>query len=75
MRYCDNLRKLKGEIRKKQPRLLKSGVLLLDDNARPHSVTTTQNHIATLGWECLYPTSELAPSDFHLFPSWKKNLA
>ncbi|GFS90055.1 histone-lysine N-methyltransferase SETMAR [Trichonephila clavipes] len=65
-------------IRKKGPGLLKSGPLLLDDNARPHTVTAMQNHIATLDWEPLhYPpyTPDLAPSDFHLFPALKKNLA
>ncbi|GFT51752.1 histone-lysine N-methyltransferase SETMAR [Trichonephila clavipes] len=48
------------------------GVLLLDDWA-----TATQNHIGTLGWECLHhpPYSvDLAPSDFHLVPALKKNL-
>ncbi|GFT03711.1 hypothetical protein TNCV_1102531 [Trichonephila clavipes] len=46
--------KLKEVIRKKRPGLLRSGVLLLNDNARPHSATTTPNNIATLGWECLH---------------------
>ncbi|PRD30723.1 UNVERIFIED_CONTAM: Histone-lysine N-methyltransferase SETMAR [Trichonephila clavipes] len=65
-------------IRKKWPRLLRSGVLLLNDNVRPHSVTATQNHIATLGWERLdHPpcSPDLAPSEFHQFPASKKNLA
>ncbi|GFY26580.1 histone-lysine N-methyltransferase SETMAR [Trichonephila clavipes] len=74
-RYCDTLSKLKGTIRRKRPRLLKSGVLLLDDNASPHSSTVTQNHIATVGLECLYHSPDLAPSDFHLFPALTKNLA
>lgn len=76
-RYCDTLSKLKKAIRKKRPGLLTSGVLLLDDNARPHSARATQNHIATLGWERLdHPpySPDLAPSDFHLFPALKKNL-
>ncbi|GFY15653.1 histone-lysine N-methyltransferase SETMAR [Trichonephila clavipes] len=37
-----------------------------------------QNYIETLDWECLHhpPYSpDLAPSDFHLFPALKKNLA
>ncbi|GFV65461.1 histone-lysine N-methyltransferase SETMAR [Trichonephila clavipes] len=52
--------------------------LLLDDNAIPHSPMATQNHIATLGWECLHPprySPHLAATDFHLFPALKKNLA
>ncbi|GFU99582.1 histone-lysine N-methyltransferase SETMAR [Trichonephila clavipes] len=77
-RYFDILSKLKEAIRKKRPGLLKSGILLLDDNARPQSATATQSHIATLGWERLHHppySSNLAPSDFHLFPALKKNLA
>ncbi|GFU51824.1 uncharacterized protein TNCV_3733401 [Trichonephila clavipes] len=63
---------------KKRFGLLRSGILFLDDNARPHSVMPTQNHIAVLGWEHRHhpPYSpDLAPSDIHLFPSLKKNLA
>ncbi|GFX79828.1 histone-lysine N-methyltransferase SETMAR [Trichonephila clavipes] len=76
-RYCDFLSKLKEVIRKKRHGLLGSGVLLLDDNARPHSGTATENHIATLDWERLHHppySSDLATSDFHLFPALKKNL-
>ncbi|GFW45886.1 histone-lysine N-methyltransferase SETMAR [Trichonephila clavipes] len=70
--YCDTLSKLKEAIRKKRPVFLGSGVLL-DDSA-----TTTQNRIATLVSEHLHhpPYSlDLIPSDFHLFPALKKNLA
>ncbi|GFU69293.1 histone-lysine N-methyltransferase SETMAR [Trichonephila clavipes] len=38
----------------------------------------TKNHIATLGWERLHHLQhslDIAPSDFHLFPALKKNLA
>ncbi|GFV52942.1 hypothetical protein TNCV_2876101 [Trichonephila clavipes] len=38
---------LKEAIRKKLSGLLKSGILLLDNNERPHSVTAPQNRIAT----------------------------
>ncbi|GFU96429.1 histone-lysine N-methyltransferase SETMAR [Trichonephila clavipes] len=37
-----------------------------------------QNPVATLGWERLHKppySPDLAPSDFHLFPALKKNLA
>ncbi|GFT95808.1 histone-lysine N-methyltransferase SETMAR [Trichonephila clavipes] len=52
--------------------------MLLDENARPHSATTMQNHIATFGWQCLHPlpySPDLAPSGYHVFPTLKKNLA
>ncbi|GFW89455.1 histone-lysine N-methyltransferase SETMAR [Trichonephila clavipes] len=77
-RYCDTLSKMKETMRKKRSGLLKSGLLLLDDNARPHSVMALQNHITTLGLAGLHhpPHSpDLAPSDFHLFPALKKNFA
>ncbi|GFW54334.1 histone-lysine N-methyltransferase SETMAR [Trichonephila clavipes] len=74
MQYCDTLSKLKEEIWIKQPGLLKSGVLLWNDNARPHSATSMQNHIATLGWERLYQSPDLRPCDFLLYPALQKNL-
>ncbi|GFU55976.1 hypothetical protein TNCV_1557311 [Trichonephila clavipes] len=40
-------------IQKKWPGFLRYDVLLLEDNARPHSATAMQNHIATLGWKRL----------------------
>ncbi|GFU75899.1 histone-lysine N-methyltransferase SETMAR [Trichonephila clavipes] len=77
-RYCDTLTKLKEAIRKKCAGLVKSGVLWLDDRARPRSATAKKNHISTLDWERLHTqsaiySSNLSPSDFHLFPALKKN--
>ena len=43
-RYCDSLSKFLEAIRKKRPGHLRSVILKLDDNARPLSVTATQNH-------------------------------
>ncbi|GFV24133.1 hypothetical protein TNCV_1937981 [Trichonephila clavipes] len=51
---------------------------MLDDNARPYSVTVIQDRIVTFGWERLhYPpcSPDLTPDDFYLFPALKKNLA
>jgi transposase len=47
------------------------------DDARPHTAAATVNHIATFGWELLdhAPYSpDLAPSDFHFFPTLKRAL-
>jgi histone-lysine N-methyltransferase SETMAR len=47
------------------------------DDARPHVVAATVNHIATFGWERLdhAPYSpDLVPSDFHFFPALKRTL-
>ena len=52
-------------------------VLLLHDNARPHTAHVTVNLLEQWGWEILQylPCSpDLAPSDFHLFPNMKKHL-
>jgi histone-lysine N-methyltransferase SETMAR len=47
------------------------------DDTRPHTGAATVSNIATFGWECLdhapYST-DLAPSDFHLFPNLKRTL-
>ncbi|GFV71993.1 histone-lysine N-methyltransferase SETMAR [Trichonephila clavipes] len=67
---CATLTKLRRAIQNKQRGLLTSGVLLLHDNARPHSDINTQNLIRYFGWEQIdHPpySPDLSPSDFHLF--------
>jgi transposase len=57
--------------------LLQFGVLLLHDNAWPHTAHTTAKLLTTWHWEILphYPYSpDLAPSDFYLCPKLKKHL-
>ncbi|GFX59316.1 histone-lysine N-methyltransferase SETMAR [Trichonephila clavipes] len=64
-------------IQNKRHGLLTSGVLLLHDNARPHSAINTQNLIRSFGWELIdHPpySPDLAPSDFHLFRHLKEFL-
>jgi histone-lysine N-methyltransferase SETMAR len=49
---------------------LTQGVLLLHENARPHTAHLTINTIRQLNWEVLeHPaySPDLAPLDFHLF--------
>jgi hypothetical protein len=53
------------------------GVVLLHDNARPHTAAKTQDLIKTFGWEQIDHPSyspDLAPSDFHVFLHLKKFL-
>ncbi|GBM21690.1 hypothetical protein AVEN_248514-1 [Araneus ventricosus] len=53
-------------------------VLFLDDNARPNTARDTEGHICRLGWEILDDPAysrDLAPSDFHLFPTSKSALS
>ncbi|GFT32894.1 hypothetical protein TNCV_5039271 [Trichonephila clavipes] len=56
--------------------LLSKGVLLLHDNARPHTSRMTQQLIEFFGWEVSDHapySSELDPSDFHLFRYLKQS--
>ncbi|GFW36389.1 histone-lysine N-methyltransferase SETMAR [Trichonephila clavipes] len=75
--YCATLTKLRRAIQNKRRGLLTSGVLLLHDNARPHSAINTKNLIRSFGWEQIdHPpySPELSPSDFHLFRYLKEFL-
>jgi hypothetical protein len=50
--------------------MLSRGVVMLHDNARPHTAAATQYLIATFGWEQFdHPpySPDLAPRDFHVF--------
>ncbi|CAD6193300.1 unnamed protein product [Caenorhabditis auriculariae] len=74
--YSDQLEKLAAAIGEKRPR--RASVHLQHDNARPHVGKETQQKLATLGWgTAAYPpySSDLAPSDYHLFRPLKHRLA
>jgi histone-lysine N-methyltransferase SETMAR len=46
------------------------GVVMLHDNARPHTAAATQDLIVIFGWEQFdHPpySPDIAPSDFHVF--------
>ena len=54
-----------------------SRILLLHDNARPHTARATIDALETLKFEVLsHPpySPDLAPSDFHFFPHLKSDL-
>lgn len=75
--YCQTLDRLREAIRRKRPGALREGVLLLHDNARPHTAQLTRDHVTRFNWEVLeHPaySPDLAPSDFHLFGPMKKHL-
>lgn len=76
--YCETLQKLRRAIQNKRRGMLSAGVVLLHDNARPHTANRTQDLITSFGWEQLdHPpySPDLAPSDYHLFLHLKKHLA
>jgi histone-lysine N-methyltransferase SETMAR len=75
--YCSLLERLKTAIRNKRKGLLSRGVILLHDNARPHTARLTLEAVDKLGLEVLpHPpySPDLAPSDYHLFGPMKKML-
>ena len=76
-RYCKTLRKLRRAIQNKRRGMLSQGIVLLHDNARPHAGGATQTLIQQLRWKQFddppYST-DLAPSDYHLFLHMKREL-
>jgi transposase len=55
--------------------MLTSGVVLLHDNARPHTAAHTRALLGHFDWELFdHPpySPDLAPSDYHLFTYLKK---
>jgi len=76
--YSDMLvNELKPAIRSKRRGLLSKRVLLLHDNARPHTAKHTVDTLRAMKFEVLkHPpySPDLAPSDFHLFGPMKEHL-
>ncbi|KAJ4450280.1 hypothetical protein ANN_01700 [Periplaneta americana] len=76
--YCETLRKLRRAIQNKMCGMLTAGVVLLHDNARPHTARRTAAVLTKFGWELfVHPpySPDLAPSDFHVFLHLKKFLS
>jgi histone-lysine N-methyltransferase SETMAR len=68
--YCEVLLKLRDAVCRRHPGQLARGVLLHYDSARPHTARATQERIQELQGELLEHSpysSDLSPSDFHLF--------
>jgi histone-lysine N-methyltransferase SETMAR len=67
--YCDT-KKLRHAMQNKRRCMLSRGVVMLYDNARPHTAAAMRDLIATFGWEQfdhLPYSSDLASSDLHVF--------
>uniref|UniRef100_A0A0N5BM18 HTH_48 domain-containing protein n=1 Tax=Strongyloides papillosus TaxID=174720 RepID=A0A0N5BM18_STREA len=71
--YCQLLSNLDKEIKRKRPTLAnRKGIILLQDNARPHVALKTRKKLDELCYEVLpHPaySPDVAPSDYHLFLS------
>ena len=75
--YCETLKKLRRAFQNKKHRMLSATILLLHDNAWPHSAAQTQDLITSFKWEQMdHPlySPDLAPGDYHLFLHLKKFL-
>jgi len=76
--YCETLHKLRRSIQNKRRGMLSKGVVLLHDNARPHTAARTNALIKLFNWQIFdHPpySADLAPSDYHLFSKMKVWLA
>lgn len=74
--YFDTLIRLKNSIKSKRPGLLTRKVALLHDNARPHTALLNQKVLKNFKWDIFaHPpySPDLAPSDYHLFPTLKRH--
>ena len=79
VQYVTSIKKTKGN--RVRPTKAMADVLLLHDNARPHTSRHTTEEIVKIGWDVkirwevlLHPpySPDLAPSDFHLLGPLKE---
>ncbi|GBO05126.1 hypothetical protein AVEN_130696-1 [Araneus ventricosus] len=68
--YGQTLRKLRSAIQNKRRGMLTEGILLLHDNARPHTAAQTRALLDSLGWKILDPPLQPRPfaQRFSSFP-------
>jgi len=75
--YFNTLIHLQNAIKSKRPGLLSHKVCLLHDNARPHTARLIRFLLVDFKWIVFNHSpysSNLAPSDYHLFSRLKKEL-
>ena len=77
--YCEQLDRLYDQLKKKRPHLVnRKGVLLQQDNAKPHNAVITQAKLWELNIETvIHPaySPDMAPSDYHLFLAMHNHFA
>ncbi|GBM61069.1 Mariner Mos1 transposase [Araneus ventricosus] len=74
-RYQATLQNLKRAMKSKRPGTLSNGVILLHDNARPHTANAVKTTLQQFRWETLeHPpySPDLSPCDFHIFGPLKQ---
>ncbi|GFW90291.1 histone-lysine N-methyltransferase SETMAR [Trichonephila clavipes] len=77
-RYCETLWKLRRAIQNKRRGMLNAGFVFILDNDCPHTVRRTAAVLTEFGWKLFdHPpySSDLAPSDYHVFLHLKKFLS
>ena len=75
--YANLLDQLRTAIREKRRGKLSKGILLQQDNVRVHTCKVAMNAVERNGYELIpHPAylSNLAPSNFFLFPNLKKDI-
>lgn len=76
--YCQQIERLNEKLKVKRPSLInRKGVVLLHDNARPHTAKITKKKNSDLNFDELkHPpySPDLAPSDYYLFRSMEQSL-
>jgi len=75
--YCNLLEKVRAAYRSKRRGFPIRDVLLLHNNARPHSAALTQEKLAQMYWTVLeHPpySPDLSPCDYHMFGPLKEAL-
>ena len=75
--YYAFMQKHRSEMHKNRPQLLVAGPLIFHDKACLHIADDVSNKLRDYGWEVLFhsPYSpNMSPSDFDLFPTFKKSM-
>lgn len=75
--YCQLLQSTKAKYRTKRRDMAIRDVILLHDNARPHTANLTKEKLENMHWETLdHPpySPDLSPCDYFLFAPLKESL-
>ena len=73
---CWWLRMVRRAIMSKRPGMLSDRILLLHDNARPHTANLVRDKLQRLSWQTLHPPyiPDLSPCAFQIFDYLKEDM-